>query len=84
MRSAFSVLDTYEVWITQNTAKLNIAEAQLTEASNIVYAHCDVSTLAGQVTQIFDVDDPDQYIVIASRIMGAMVNTIPELRSCVS
>ena len=84
VRSAFSVLDTYEIWNPKNTAKFNIANVQLTEASNIVYAHCDVSTLAGQVGQIFDYEDPDQYIVIASRIMGAMINTIPELRSCVS
>ena len=83
VRNAFSVLDTYQIWLPQNTAKFNLANVGLTEASNIVYAHCSVTQVANQLAQLADYENPDQYIIVFSRISGAMVNTIPELRTCV-
>ena len=82
VRNAFSVLDTYQIWLPQNTAKFNLANVGLTEASNIVYAHCSVTQVAGQLSQLLDYSNPDQYIIIFSRISGAFVNTIPEKRRC--
>ena len=84
VRNAFSVLDTYQIWLPQNTAKFNLANVGLTEASNIVYAHCSVTQVANQLSQLFDYSNPDQYIIIFSRISGAFVNTIPEKRRCMS
>ena len=84
VRNAFSVLDTYQIWLPQNTAKFNLANVGLTEASNIVYAHCSVTQVAAQLAQLADYSNPDQYIIVASRISGAMINTIPELRGCIS
>ena len=83
VRNAFSVLDTYQIWLPKNTAKFNLANVGLTEASNIVYAHCSVAPVTRQLAQLADYENPDQYIIVASRIMGAFVNTIPELRGCI-
>ena len=49
-----------------------------------MYAHCSVTTVAAQLAQLADYEHPDQYIIVASRVAGAFVNTIPELRSCIS
>merc|ERR1712045_891558 len=84
VRNAFSVLDTYQIWLPQNTAKFNLANVGLTETSNIVYAHCSVTQVAAQLAQLADYGNPDQYIIVFSRIGGAMVNTIPELRECIT
>ena len=84
VRNGFSVLDTYQVWLPKNTAKFNLANVGLTEASNIVYAHCSVTQVAAQLAQLADYENPDQYIIVFSRISGAMVNTIPELRECIN
>ena len=43
VRNAFSVLETYKIWLPQNTAKFNIANVGLTEASNVCYAFCDIT-----------------------------------------
>merc|ERR1719464_1383416 len=83
VRNAFSVLDTYQIWLPKNTAKFNLANVGLTEASNIVYAHCSVAPVTRQLAQLADYENPDQYIIVASRVMGAFVNTIPELRGCI-
>lgn len=84
VRNAFSVLDTYQIWLPQNTAKFNLANVGLTEASNIVYAHCSVTPVTRQVSQLLDYEDPEQYIIIFSRISGALVSAIPEKRECIS
>lgn len=46
VRNGFSVLATYKVWLPENTAKFNLANVGLTEASNVVYAYCDISQIA--------------------------------------
>ena len=84
VRSSFSVLSTYQIWLPQNTAKFNLANVGLTEASNIVYAHCSVTPVFDQLADLVDFEDPDSFIIVAARIAGGMINTIPELRSCVS
>lgn len=66
-----------------NTAKFNLATVGLTEASNVVYAFCDISQLTSQLGVLLDYSDPEQYLVVLSRIGGAMINTVPELRSCI-
>ena len=49
-----------------------------------MYAHCSVTQVAAQLAQLADYENPDQYIIVASRVAGAFVNTIPELRGCIS
>jgi len=84
VRNGFSVLDTYQIWLPQNTAKFNIANVALTEASNIVYAYCDMSALFANLSQYTDISNPDQFVVLGFRIAGALVNTVGELTDCVS
>lgn len=83
VRSSFSVLSTYQIWLPQNTAKFNLANVGLTEASNIVYAHCSVTPVFDQIASLVDFNDPDSFIIVFARISGGMINTIPELRTCV-
>ena len=83
VRSAFTVIQTSSFWLPKNSAKFNLANVALTESSNIVYAHCSVDTMAQQISQAVDVSDPDELIIVGSRVMGAMINTVPELWDCV-
>ena len=83
VRSAFTVIQTSSFWLPKNSAKFNLANVALTESSNIVYAHCSVDTMAEQIGQAVDVSDPDDLIVVGSRVVGAMLNTVPELWDCV-
>ena len=41
--SAFRMIDHYEVWLPQNTMKFNMSMNSFLEASNVVFAYCDVS-----------------------------------------
>ena len=45
VRSGFTVMSTSQFWLPANSAKFNLANVALTEASNIVYAHCSVDML---------------------------------------
>ena len=77
-------MDTYKVWLPQNTAKFNIANVSLTEASNVVYAYCDLSALFASFSHYTDTSAPDHFVVLGFRIAGAMVNTVGDLTDCVS
>lgn len=83
VRSAFTVIQTSSFWLPKNSAKFNLANVALTESSNIVYAHCSVDHLAEQLGQVIDISDPDDLIIVGSRVAGAMINTVPELWDCV-
>ena len=54
VKSGFSVLDTYQVYKPQNFAKFNLANIGLTEATNIVYAHCSVTKILEQTSEFVD------------------------------
>ena len=81
--SLFSVMDTWEIWLPKNTAKFNIASVQLTEAMNVVYAFCDTTSLFEELSKLVDFSDPDQFIVLASRIGGTFINTWGTLTTCI-
>ena len=83
VRSAFDVYDNINIINPQNIPKFNLASVNLTEATNIVYAYCDVSKLFDQFSTITDYSDPEQYITIGSRVSGSLVNTVPEMRRCI-
>jgi len=59
-------------------AKFNIANTNLTESTNLVYAFCDTAPLAANLSTLTDYDNnPEQYIVLASRLFGLWINTYP-------
>ena len=41
--SAFRMVDHYEIWYPNNTMKFNMSMNSFLEASNNVFAYCDVS-----------------------------------------
>ena len=84
VKSGFSVLDTYQFYLPTNFAKFQLANIGLTEATNIVYAHCSVTKILEQTADFVDFEDPMEYIVIISRFIGAAINSVPELTGCMS
>ena len=84
VRNGFSVVNNIEIYDPRKVAKFNIANVGLTEATNIVYAYCDVSHLITQFSGLANYEDYDQYIVLVSRVAGAFVNTVGELTECVN
>ena len=49
-----------------------------------MYAYCDVSTLTANLRLLADFDNEEQYIVVASRALGFMINEYGVLAKCVS
>ena len=64
-------------------AKFSLSNVNLTEATNQVYAFCDMTSLFSQFTKLADYNNPEQYIVLASRVGGAFINTVGELMTCI-
>ena len=55
----------------------------MTEATNIVYAYCDISALLAQFSKLLDFNNPEQYITLVSRVGGVFLSTWPKLTKCV-
>ena len=66
-------------------AKFNIANTGLTEATNMVYAYCDTSPLANNLSTLTNYDtNTEQYIVLWARLSGLYINTYPEMMKCIN
>lgn len=84
VRSSFSVVDNIDFYNPKKLAKFQISNVGLTEATNIVYAYCDISALLAQFSKLFDYENPEQYITVASRVGGVFMSTWPKLTKCVT
>ena len=73
INSAFTVYTNREVYDPTKIMKFNIALNNLTEASNQVYAYCDVTSLTTEFTKLADYSDWPQYVAIASRAGGVFI-----------
>lgn len=82
VKSIFSVIKNLPT-DPRKFAKFNIASNGVTEATNMVYAFCDTGPLATNLTALTDYNNPEQYIVLASRFMGLYINTYPEMMKCI-
>ena len=82
--SFFDVINNLAIYDPTKTAKFQLASVNFTEATNQVYAYCDVNQLTKQFTFLADYENYEQYIVFASRIGGTMINTYGELMTCIS
>ena len=49
-----------------------------------MYAYCDVSSLVNNLAVLADYNRPEQYIVVASRLGGFLINEWWELSDCIS
>ena len=83
VRSFFDVLNNIEIYKPDQVAKFNLANVNLVEATNVVYAMCDITSLTDQLTTLADFDDPTQYIVVGSRIGGSLIGEFPTYRACI-
>ena len=84
VRSAFALFDNMDIYDPRKISKFSLSNIGLTEATNVVYAYCDVSHLTEQFVTLSDYNNYEQYIVLASRIGGAMINAYGELRECIT
>lgn len=50
--SAFRMIDHYEIWIPNNTMKFNMSLNSFMEASNVVFAYCDVSHFQTEIEHL--------------------------------
>merc|ERR1712098_960676 len=72
-----------DIYNPQKMAKFSLSNIALTEATNHVYASCDVSHLTSQFVKLSDYTNYEQYIVLASRIGGAFINAWPMYTGCI-
>ena len=80
--AGFQVLDNVEFYNPTKFAKFQLATAQLTEATTVVTAYCKLDHLTDQFVTLFDYTNPDQYVVVASRIAGTLINEYNEKKNC--
>lgn len=83
VRSGFDILNNIAIYNPTKTAKFTIANNGFTEASNLVYAYCDTSALVANLRLLADYNNEEQYIVVASRVLGTLVNEFWKLKGCV-
>uniref|UniRef100_A0A7S3MI58 Uncharacterized protein n=1 Tax=Favella ehrenbergii TaxID=182087 RepID=A0A7S3MI58_9SPIT len=84
VNSFFDIIDNLAVYNPTKTAKFQISSVNFTEATNQVYAYCDVNQLTKQFTMLSDYENYENYFVFASRIGGTLVNTYPEMMACIN
>ena len=80
--SSFDVLANINFYKPSELAKFNLANINLTEASNGVFTYCDITHLTAQYSTLVDYENPDQYIVLGSRIMGVFAGQWGPYREC--
>lgn len=81
--SFFDVMDNLAVYDPTKVAKFQLASVNFTEATNQVYAYCDVNQLTKQFSYLADYNAYENYIVFASRIGGTLINTYGEMMTCI-
>jgi len=57
VRSTFSVLDNIDIYDPRKLSKFSLSNVGLTEATNVVYAYCDVSHLVSQFVNLADYEN---------------------------
>ena len=84
VKSLFSVIKNLPT-DPRKFAKFNIANTGLTEATNMVYAYCDTTPLANNLSVLTDYEtNSEQYIVLWARLSGLYLNTYPEMMKCIN
>jgi len=81
--SLFDVFDNLGIYDPRLIGKFSISNVNFTEATNSVYAHCDMSQLVDQFTKLADYQNYEQYIVFASRVGGVFINEYWEKSACI-
>jgi len=81
--SLFDVFDNLGIYDPRLIGKFSISNVNFTEATNSVYAHCDMSQLVNQFVKLADFKNYEQYIVFGSRVGGVFINEFWEKSACI-
>lgn len=73
VNGGFRAIEYKNVYNPQNTIKFQMAINNFTESTNSVYTFCDFSAFFNNLAMYTDTENYEQYIQIASRISGSMV-----------
>ena len=83
IRAAFTLYNNIGIYDPRKLSKFTLSTNSFTEATNVVYAFCDISHLASQFSSLANYENYEQYIVLASRVGGGFINQIPQLYGCI-
>lgn len=83
VRGLFTIWANIGIYDPRKLSKFTMATTTFTEATNIVYAYCDVSHLASQFVKLADYNNWEQYIVITSRIGAVFIRDFKIYNSCI-
>ena len=83
VQSFFALIANIDIYDPRKISKFSLANIGLTESTNVVYAFCDVSQLTTQFVYLSDYTNYEQYIVLGSRVGGALINQYPKLTKCI-
>jgi hypothetical protein len=73
VNGGFRAIEYKNVYNPQKTIKFQMAINNFTESTNSVYTFCDFSAFFTNIAMYTDTENVEQYIQIASRISGSMV-----------
>lgn len=74
VNSAFRMVDHIAIYDPRNTMKFTIASNNLTDATNIVTAYCDFTSLYRKMGALFgDYRHWENYIALAGRVGGVFI-----------
>ena len=60
--SVFRMVDHYEIWLPQNTMKFTMSMNSFLEASNVVFAYCDVTHFQHEIEKLTEYQNWEQYV----------------------
>ena len=83
VNGGFRAIEYKAVYNPQKTIKFQMAINNFTESTNSVYTFCDFSAFFNNIAMYTDTENYEQYIQIASRISGSMVQQVPTYRKCI-
>lgn len=81
--SLFRMFDYFAIYIPANTMKFNISMNNFIEASNVVFAYCDISHFQHEIEEYTEYQNWEQYISLSGRIGGVMISDFWRYNDCI-
>ena len=81
--SLFRMFDYFAIYIPANTMKFNISMNNFIEASNVVFAYCDISHFQHEIEEYTEYQNWEQYVALSGRIGGVMISDFWRYYSCI-
>ena len=74
--SLINIWNHIEVYRPENFNKFAMAYNDLTESSNITYAHCDLTHAYGEISKLGDYKNWEQYVELSCRGAGVVIDDL--------